>query len=57
MLTNYVVQKFPVNDIKKIEQVALELMVAQRNGDHLTNEQIDWLDYANNILLACERTY
>lgn len=40
----------PIDDLVAIDRTALQLVVALHNGETLSNEQRDWLDYANNVL-------
>lgn len=46
---------FPLPEIDGVEAVEikyLELSRRHRNGEFLENEEIDYMDFANNILLS-----
>lgn len=45
------VYNLPVNDAQAVDKTALTLISAERNGQKLSDEQKDWLDYANNYIL------
>ncbi|AGS80913.1 hypothetical protein [Caulobacter phage Cr30] len=45
--------EFPMpdaNDIKQVEAKVLELQVKYRNGEQLNGPELDYLDFANNVL-------
>lgn len=50
-MMNVELYNLPVSDLNQIDKVAMELMAAQRSGTKLAPEQLDWLDYANNVVL------
>lgn len=50
MVATYVLYKLPVDGIDLIEAAATDLIAQYRDTGHLDQEQLDWLDFADQML-------
>ena len=57
-MVDFVIFSFPdplKDGTKKVEETYCELLSRQRRGEYLQPEEIDYMDYANNVLSETKR--
>ena len=57
-MVDFVIFSFPdptKDGTKKVEETYCELLSRQRQGEALQPEEIDYMDYANNVLSESKR--